>query len=235
MTKKIGLLVLFLGCLSVQAQQRAAYGGIGYGDIGMHSVPNALNTILEAQGLLSGGSFPGLSPGFGGGGFGIINNFIIGGQGFGSFLNNRVYNSTELDYGLGGGLFTLGYTFVNRNGNFFYPTLGIGGAGLELEIENNGTSALTFGNESILPDQRRTFEAGTGLAEIALNFQRMILDPEGGIAVGFRIGYRQSLIPAQWYVYGAFDDEDSLGDIENLNISQFFFSITIGGGGFSME
>ena len=98
------------------------FGGFFYG--GYRPDVGTINAAVESE-------LPGFSPtmfGTGGGGYGIINGFFVGGSGFGGMLSSE--SSTmhgELEYE--GGFFEIGYAKPLFKPCFGFLTFGLGGVG----------------------------------------------------------------------------------------------------------
>lgn len=217
--------MLLVGAGTAPGQERPS--GRGYLMAGAQGMDiGELNDRLDANGY---GTFTETFGMFGGGGYALIGRFIIGGEGAGIFggsesatLGTDFFKST-LNGGYG--LFRLGYVTARRGGFLFYPTLGIGGGGLSLEISQEAT--LPFDQYLQNPRRRTRLSNGFLLLDIGLAADHlMILErkdaEEGGIMIGARAGYLFSPWRSDWG--DALDGPDS--GIEGL-----YFRVVFGGGG----
>ncbi len=113
----------------------ALAGGFGYwiGGYAQIQPPAAYDNIKGAgypqpgsSGLLSGGE-----------GYALIGKLVIGGGGFGIGL----FGGTSPDYnssaGVSGGYFSLGYVLFANDNMLLFPTVGMGGGGLEIIVNQS--------------------------------------------------------------------------------------------------
>jgi hypothetical protein len=171
----------------------------------------------------------------GGGGYGIINNFIIGGEGHGLMARNgdnttRTHRTTLQG---GGGAFNLGYIIFSRNNYWLYPYFGIGGETMTLSIRSRENppfdDVLTDPNRSsTLKTSGLALTAGLGwdyLFNIGGNERNF-----GGLGVGFRIGYTYTPFNEGWQL-----NCSDIGSGPDISITGPFVRMTIGGGGISKQ
>ncbi|MCD6120301.1 MAG: hypothetical protein J7K04_00520 [Spirochaetales bacterium] len=116
--------ILITGML--YAEKTDNTGGFGYstGVIIWNSNVSALNKALSSQGY---SGFDQFDYSYGGGGGFLMNNFYIGGWGFGSIYQLQVDNPTSSNYikkDSGAGGFDLGYLAFNTKNFFVIPTAG---------------------------------------------------------------------------------------------------------------
>lgn len=166
---------------------------------------------------------------FGGGGFGIINRIVIGGEGHG-LIGKKQLQGPNRSYTYGGyGLFRLGYIVYSKGGFNLYPMFGIGGGGMELRITER--TVPTFGD--ILNDPGRGIDLHSGmlLVDVSIGLDYLINlskngRKEGGLAVGMRFGYTYAP-----YVSDLKFHETVITGSPELGISGLYVRFLIGGGG----
>jgi hypothetical protein len=210
---------------SAVAQERAE--GRGYFAVGVQGMDiGSLNSRLQANGY---GDFAETFASFGGGGYGVMGRFLIGGEGMGVAAGSEsaTIGADFFKVSLGGGygLFKLGYIVYRRNGFIVFPSLGIGGGGLGLTISQEAT--LPF--DQYLQNPRRKTTLGTGffLLDLGLGADHLVVlnrrgEEEGGIMFGARAGYLLAPFRSDWG--DALDGPDSA-------IEGAYFRLVIGGGG----
>ncbi len=221
--------VLFLALLSIAGPgygQRTGEGR-GYLMAGAQGMDiGALNSRLRANGY---DTFPGTFATFGGGGYGIMGRFVIGGEGVGVMGGSKSGTigadlfKTSLNGGYG--LFRIGYIVARRGGLIVYPTFGIGGGGLSLEIDRRETVSF----DSILQNPRRSARLGSGflLLDLGVGADNMVVlnrrgNEEGGIVFGLHAGYLFSPYQSGWG--DALDGPDAA-------IQGAYVRLVVGGGG----
>ncbi|MEO0275643.1 MAG: hypothetical protein ABIM60_02515 [candidate division WOR-3 bacterium] len=102
----------------------------GFGLWGLISNARNLNEAFEKHGIKR---IKNVFYGWGGAGWGIIDNLFIGGGGFeASGSTGREDLSVEFSYG--GGFFDLGYSILNTNLFLIFPSLGIGGYDFDIKF-----------------------------------------------------------------------------------------------------
>lgn len=226
----VGALQLFgAGISSGYDSQALQYaGGRGFFMGGTNIIDiGELNTRLKNNGYHT---FSDNLIGFGGGGYGILNRLIIGGEGFGmssaAELGTAGGETFKTTLSGGYGLFKLGYVVYRRGGFNLYPAVGFGGGGLALEITRKETVAF----DDILKSPKRNVQLSNGclLIDIGVGVDYlMILDrkntgDEGGLAFGMRVGYLAAPYRSDW--------GDAL-DGPDIGFDGFYFRLMFGGGG----
>jgi len=169
----------------------------------------------------------------GGAGFGEIGRFMIGGEGAGLIGQHRSTPSGSYDVSLDGGygLFRIGYNVVSRGGLDVYPTLGIGGAGTQLEIR--GRSAPTFGE--VVTDPARSsrltnggFLLGLGIdADYRITLGTTPTGEHGGMLIGISTGYIFCPQASDWTL----DGMNSVAGGPSVKVEGFYVRMSIGGWG----
>ena len=189
-----------------------------------------LNTSLVAAGL------PQLEEQYltlGGSGFGAIGRFMIGGEGAGLIGQHRATPTGSYDVSLDGGygLFRIGYNVVTSEVLDVYPTLGIGGAGTQLEIK--GRSAPTFGE--VITDPARSsrltnggFLLAVGVdADYRVNLGTGPNGEYGGMLIGISTGYLFCPQVSDWTL----DGMNSVAGGPRVKVEGFYVKLSIGGWG----
>jgi len=227
------LLVIFSSVIFAQEKAKKSGGGRGYCIMGTSIINiDDLNTKLKSAG------YPEFSNNFfaiGGGGHGIINKVIIGGQG-GSWLagNEAVtlggdtYNTSFIG---GYGFFDIGYLAISKKGFNVYPMLGLGGGGFTLKIAQDNKP--TF--DELLSDPKRSVEliCGGFLVNLSLGVDYTIKFAEdetgaGGLILGFQAGYMLAPFTHDWKM----DSSDVSGGPE-VGFNGPYVKFMFGGGGMS--
>jgi hypothetical protein len=186
-----------------------------------------LNTRLKSNGYRE---FSETCISFGGGGYGILNRLVIGGEGFGMSTKNEsgtVGGETFKTTLSGGyGLFKLGYVVYRKGGFNLYPAVGFGGGGLALEIAKRET--VPFDDILKSPKRHVTLSTGSFLVDIEVGadylmvLNRKATGEEGGLSFGARLGYLFAPYRSDW--------GDAL-DGPAIGFDGFYFRLMFGGGG----
>lgn len=215
--------VFVLGMLSsafVYSQGFNYYGGTGHFSMGSSVVEmNSVNGYLNSKGL------PGFSRNclsIGGGGFGIINNFLIGGEG-GAIDPSRVASTTgNAELSTGYGMFNVGYMVPLKSRLMVYAMGGIGWGGSDLTLVDANGKEEKY-------NARKSFVS----TEINLDMY-MFGDKESGAKAGFKtgfcIGYLFNPQTNPWS-----DNNSNYTNIPNTFVNGFYFKLKIGGGGFGIK
>lgn len=213
--------ILFLLFAGANSQGRF-YGGVGYFDVGVNFLNfEKLNKVLSEKNRAE---FKNVLFATGGGGFAILRNFMIGGEGFG-FIAQKQDKGDYRSVLLGGaGFFKVGYIVYQTKNLLIYPMIGLGGGSLDLK---------TF--ERKISD----FEGGISNPSVFnANFSAFIVDISGGVAfiprpwmLGFRVGYLFSPIVSDWKEGG----EIELRGSPKQEINGFYVKILIGFGGLTRK
>lgn len=227
--KKISLILLcglFLSSVS-HAQKISRFGGMGFFSFGLTDVKQpGLNSQLTAA------AYTGLQSSqlsFGGEGFGIINNFLIGGRGGGlgkqQFSNGTNTGTITNSYGS----FLLGYTFPVGKKMLFYPLVGFGGIDSEITIENP-TTTNSMTNAFANPNQITVIKAEVPILDFSVNFAIPVFGDVaggGGPMLGFSAGYMFSPAAGNYKMNGR-----DLTNIPTGQVNGFYVRMLFGGGGF---
>ncbi len=209
-------------------------GGLGYAYLGYSHIAH---TNLEAN--LNTGDFlrnETISPhafSFGGGGFLLLGSkFLLLGQGYGSFLGSTDTQQSAVRRTYGGGGLNVGYALYNQKNTLMYPSLGLGGAGTFLHIENLTDAGMAFGSMPIGREQN--FELGAAYLDVNFNITKFLPlgDPSerGGLCYGLTVGYQIPLKDGEWVLAS---DGTAVGGLRSESVSTFYVRLKFGGGGFS--
>lgn len=191
---------------------------------------DGLNSRLESKGY---SKFSDNLFSLGGGGHGMINRVIIGGEGHGLFggekestISGETYK-TSLTVGYG--FFNMGYILYSMDDLNIYPILGIGGGGMSVKIAER--EAPSF--DEVLDNPRRisTLSSGGFLIKLALGADYLLKlaedeSGEGGLIFGLQIGYTFTPIKGDWQM----GEIDVSGGPE-VGITGPYIRFMIGGGG----
>lgn len=231
----LGALLLSLGAApAVHAQsspdtsaskEAGDAGGAGFFAIGIHSIDIAsLNTRLDNAGYPT---FASTTVSIGGGGYGVVNRILLGGEGHALLTGDKGVNGRDVSVGAGYGLFTLGYLFQPSSSLRVYPQLGFGGGGLELEIGSQG-DAQEFDDVLDAPNRSATVGRASLLVRLGAGLEYEFSGPDetGGFRLGLRAGYMLAPVHSDWTL-----DETTLSGGPDATLQGPFLHLTIGGGG----
>ncbi len=230
--KKISFLlgILLLTCLNGHAQKIARYGGMGFFSFGISDLRQpGVNSLLASQG------YTGLQSrqiSMGGQGFGIINNFLIGGQGgsLGEQQFSRAQTTGRIQNSYGS--FMMGYVFSAGKRALIYPVIGYGSLSTEITLEDNNTTAsmqTAFTN----PNQITVIRGEIPSFDLSLNFVIPIfgnMRGGGGPMAGISAGVIYCPNSGNYTMNG-----HDLTDVPGQQNSGFYIRLHFGGGGFSSD
>lgn len=223
----ITIFILFFSFFFNQAiSQTKTSGGEGYFMVGMQKIDvKNLNSLLRVY------DYPVLDESYtsiGGGGYGLVNNFVIGGEGhglIGSEVSNQNY---KVNLTAGYGMFNIGYLLHNDSGLKIFPLVGFGGGGIELRI--NEKASLDFTDVLSNPKRGSSLSLGGLMLNVGLNGNYVINFNEeksfGGILIGLSAGYTYFLKLGNWTLF-----ESDISGGPDIGISGFYLRFNIGGGG----
>ena len=216
----------------------AVGGGIGYFSFGpaYGTGFSDMNSLLDKKG------FPTASPfgmQWGGGGFGIIRNIIVGGEGYGFFVLSQPESknlSLRMNFGGGFGTFNFGYVVYNTKSFILFPFIGIGGGSNSITVQEKTGETIHFDNELLGGKKLKESRVSRGIFALSLGVGGNLLTlgkrtDEGfaGLILGFRMGYLFEPFGSSWEIR-----DSEVKDIpSSFSLSRIFFNITIGGGGVS--
>lgn len=207
------------------SKEAGGAGGAGFFAIGIHSIDIAsLNTRLENAGYPT---FASETLSIGGGGYGVVNRILLGGEGHTLLTGDKGVNGRNVSVGAGYGLFTLGYLFRPSSSLHVYPQLGLGGGGLQVEIGSQG-NASAF--DDVLDDPNRSTTVGRASLLVrlgaGLEYEFSGSDETGGFRLGLRAGYMLAPVNSDWTL-----DETTLSGGPAATLQGPFLHLTIGAGG----
>ncbi len=214
-------------------------GGFGYFTIGGCGILNPqLEKFLQKPRLLT--SNYTLSPNgiqAGGGGFGLLGRWMLGGYGLYSGFPEITKDSITSQVSLGSGMFTIGYLSKVKERMFLYPYLGVGGSGITIKISNEAIeNTVEFDSRNPLKPQEKSDYSIGGIAfDLGGSLQYFLIPPSsegghGGMLLGLQAGCGGTFISGtRW--------KDSQGRTvkgpEGIFHLSPYVRLTIGGGGFS--
>ncbi|MCS3628165.1 hypothetical protein GGP85_001358 [Salinibacter ruber] len=150
---------------------------------------------------------------------------MLGGEGHGLLTADGSFQGRNVSVGGGYGLFNLGYLFRPASGLRVYPLLGLGGGGLQLDIENAGT-ADDF--DDVLDNPNRSASVGQAsfLVSLGGGLEYQFGTPgEGRTArLGLRAGYMVSALRSDWQL-----GDSALAGGPDASMQGPFLRLTIGG------
>lgn len=222
---------LFISCCmlllagGVFAQKSGIYGGMGgyEGGLFMLQMPGT-NQLLQNNGYSAVGA---TQMAHGGIGMGIINNFMIGGQGGSISEQNfsRADNAGTLKHSYGG--FQLGYMFRAGKQLAFFPMLGLGALESVYQITNNNTSK-DLQQAFQQPNQLLQIQQRSPYVDFSLNLnywffggKKTIFGPFVGLSVGGFFAPSTS----HYRING-----QPMVNTPNQAASSFYFKLRFGGG-----
>ncbi|MBN1153966.1 hypothetical protein JXB12_03515 [candidate division KSB1 bacterium] len=224
------ILLISVPCFSADGEgvEKKVNMGLGYFMIGAHQLNlDKFNEVLVYRG------YPELSNNFlslGGGGYGFINNLVIGGEGSAVLNRSENANHTKIQLEGGYGMFDIGYVLFSSKSFKLYPLFGIGYGSFLLKAENQSVMP-SF--DELLDDPNRNLEVEMG--SLILNFSvsadiLKIMNEDkygyGGLVFGLRVGYLYSPYTSDWMIY-----EKTVPDGPELNFTGPYLRLTVGGGG----
>lgn len=227
--KKINVILFGLLLLSSasQAQKISRFGGMGFFSFGLTDVKQpSLNSQLTTAGY-TGLQSSQLS--FGGEGFGIINNFVVGGRGGGMGKQQFSSGSSTGTITNSYGSFLLGYTFSLGERILFYPLVGFGGIDSEITLENPATTN-SMTNAFANPNQITVINAEVPVLDFSVNFVLPVFGDVaggGGPMLGLSAGYLFSPAAGNYRMNGR-----DLTNTPTGQINGFYVRLLFGGGGF---
>jgi opacity protein-like surface antigen len=196
-------------------------GGFGYFAMSGQQFKLApLNILLEQHGYPT---FEDKDLAFGGGGFFVLNNILIGGEGH-SLREQTIANKNyELSLSLGSGSFNLGYLFLNNDNFSLYSYARIGGSTVDVTITNKN-AAVSMTDIIQQPNQSAHLSKQSFLATPVVGF---IYKPTSGLFLGLQAGYNIVYMQRSWKV-----EDTALDEGPSTHIGGPFLRLTLGGGGF---
>ncbi|TVR66014.1 MAG: hypothetical protein EA422_02780 [Gemmatimonadales bacterium] len=219
------LLVLHPSSVEGQTVRGGGYFAVGAMDLDL----DALNQRLTGAG------YPEMSSSaltLGGGGHAVRGRLLIGGQGHGFLADDEttVDGNTGVRLGGGYGLFNLGWEVVGRDRLSIYPTAGLGGGGVALQI---GPRDVPLFDEVLDDPARNVTLSHAGLltslgvrAEVALGDRPRRRAPRQGMVVGMELSVLQSVGNWRWSTEWGEVTRGPDAALDGVHLR-----VTIGGGG----
>jgi hypothetical protein len=207
-------------------------GGGGFIGVGVRALDvSDLNSILDRNGYPT---FQRHVLAFGGGGYLLRERILFGAEGYGLTSQREDRSDGEFSTRLTGGFGTLnvGYLASHSERLSVYPMLGVGGAGIQLAIDER--SAPTF--DEILQNPGRGSDLATASLVVTMSLGAdYLLSPRrglrrrgagrvSGLVAGFRAGYSASLASGEWMQHDA-----GAAAGPEIGINGFFVTFTLGG------
>lgn len=227
------LLLLQFSLSSAQPECKKTGGGGGYFMIGMSTLDiNKLNSRLAEHG------YPKFSDNFisiGGGGRGIINKIIIGGEGQALVVGEETATVGTASYKTqltaGYGLFNIGYLAFSKNGLNVYPMLGLGGGGISFKIAED--SKPTFNEILDNPNRSVVLNYGGFIMSVSLGVDYLLKMQQsekgaGGFILGIQVGYMLAPFTHDWMM-----DSTDISGGPDIGFNGPYVRFMIGGGGMS--
>jgi hypothetical protein len=158
----------------------------------------------------------------GGGGHGVFNGFLLGGEG-GALLSGNVTDGTYTAKQITGfGMINLGYMHPIKESMLFYPLIGIG----------NSTTYLDYNDET---GQIGRYQTNGLLMKVELNLDLFAFFKESGsqrygFKTGLSIGYVMNPSPNDWSTASGQDMYIPQNRLEGL-----YVKLKFGGGGFQVK
>jgi hypothetical protein len=220
----IAVAFLFAGHAAM-AQEAPVNGGAGHFRFGYANYQmKGMNNWLNYR-------YPQLRNDFvaiGGGGYGIINNLVIGGEGLGARGTTVTKDTISITPVIGSGMFNLGYLVYHNHNLLVYPMIGIGGLGASFkfsEVDNpeSGTNHVK--------SEPYNYSCGSLVLGVLIGADKffMLKDEDGGISVSLKAGYNYAFRNGNWKQ----NDVETGGP--NVNLSGFYITLGFGGGGFGVD
>jgi len=213
------LLSLFFMTGNAQAQEKLR-GGSGGFMVGFKSY----NTSAHQFFIPDGGPTIGDNIiQFGGEGYGLLNQWVIGGSGYMSQGDQTEENNLQYQIHGGGGFFNVGYVVHHTQEILAFPLFGIGvdALGINRRVE-----------EDIAFEPDRFLEANYFIVRTSLELGIGVdwFPGKKGLKLGIRTGYNVTLSRGnEWRHYGG---EITNPDLPENDLDGFYVRITIGGGHF---
>lgn len=190
----IMLMLLLSGSFSHAAELPEIEGAIAGMNIGMGKLDvSHLNSKLSRNG------FPSITDNYaflGFEGYGIINNWLLGGEGFGITVREADLSSTDSEMHISGAAVLVkgGYIVYEKNSFRVYPTAGIGYGNLQLAI--NRKEDLTLDEILNGPEGYGFVTVYGALLDVSIGVSHAIEKERkghySGIMIGANIGYMHS-------------------------------------------
>jgi hypothetical protein len=225
---------LFIICLftatffSAQEQKAKCKHEKLWGGIGHISFSGEQLNLSDLNKSLEGSSYPSIplnSTSFGGGGVFILNNVVVGGGGA-WLMNQKTQNPlSSVNLKGGYGYFSLGYVVYSNKRSLLYPTLGIGGGGYTIMVDQKN-SPKDFSQQLNSPNGMVALDAGGWMANFQLSYHYFFTGKDKeGFFIGLKAGYKYS--PYNWTTS---INDNRLNNSPKINMNGFYATLVLGGG-----
>lgn len=218
----------------VEGANKYKIGGLGYFSFGYSFLlGDQLKKNLESSFLLN-SSLPSFGYNIGGGGYLLFGRkFIVSGNGYGLNFQNVINKSNEMEFSGGGGGASLGYIAYNRFNWMIYPSIGVGGLSMTMNIRNTADSLIYFGDYEMPIRSETDFDFSQTYLDIGVSAQKFIqlnrsLNNIAGMSFGLSLGYIAGFGENLWHS----PNGDEVGGITPGKSNMIYVKISIGGGGF---
>lgn len=159
---------------------------------------------------------------FGGSGYVVRNNLIIGGEGFGLTGATVSKDTLSVMPTIGMGMLNVGYALYRKRFFLIYPLFGVGGGGLTYQFREVEGSA---GRENHYKEADYKLKCSTFLLSVAVGADKYAIKANNkGVSIGLRFGYTFAIQDGNW------KRKNTEVSGPNLNLSGFFATIAFGGG-----
>lgn len=195
-------------------------GAGGFGLWGLIPDTESLNESFEKHGIKK---VKDVFYGWGGAGWGVVENLFIGGGGFGTSKSTGK-EDLSVEFSYGGGFFELGYSVLNTNLISIFPSLGIGGYEFDMRFIPK-LSDIPF--DSLIENPRRISEINISgiLFNSSINLF-IFLKKFTGLILRFGYFYLPS---SSWELDGGY----RVLSHPDFNPSGFYFTMNFVFGGFN--
>lgn len=234
------LLVLLLGLSGPVWSDERAGGGFGMFFLGSQGTQlDDLNRFLQT---LSGyETFRSSYFALGGGGYGIIYPWLIGGEGFGVLEQTASGMDSRAKLLMGAGFFNVGRLLYSRRSGFLYALAGFGGGHIELTVSRKTVPASVAeafagpGHSTVLQKDGMLLQVGIGGQKVLpIGAAKRKGDAQqecgGGLLFGFQVGYVFPFGFSKWKV-----DEQIIGATPEVDFRGPYVRISIGGIGYCFK
>ena len=217
--KNISFILLVFLPIWIKSQGPVFSGGYGYFKSGYTNIDHiTINRYLNSNGI------PSISKNgyvIGGGGMGVINNFIIGGEG-GAFAANSSAGALGMaEFSAGYGMFNFGYMLPLKSRFSVYPLFGMGWGGSGLKLKYSSGSEMEFGSSA-------SFIKGEINADWFMHGNAEKYE-KAGLLTGISVGYMLQPVSEPWK-----NKNGAYVDVPAMFMNGFYVKLKIGGGGIGL-
>jgi hypothetical protein len=213
--KVVAVFCCLFQVVALEAQQNSISGGFGHFYTGITWLDyGGLNDYLSKQQLYP---FQHNALMMGGGGAGIINNLLIGGEGGLIASSPTLSSAGEANVSAGYGRVEIGYVFALQPRFIVYPKIGMGWGGSEVEISYSNGKEEEYSSSGFYLSTELNLDM----------FSHFSADQSDvyGFKTGLSVGYLFQPQAMPWK-----DENGSSAPFGNTFFDGFYLKITIGGG-----